>query len=72
MTLSLFGGAVALWHMGLYLGVIPEPIQPCTATGPSCTDANQLILGVPIPFLSLIAFALTASLPALSLKDPRS
>ena len=49
----------------------PEPIQPCTATGPSCTDANQLILGVPIPLLSLVAFTLTASLSALSLKDPR-
>ena len=71
LALSLFGGAVALWHMGLYVGIIPEPIQPCTATGPSCTDANQLILGVPIPLLSLVAFTLTASLSALSLKDPR-
>lgn len=71
LALSLFGGAVALWHMGLYVGIIPEPIQPCTATGPSCTDANQLILGVPIPLLSLVAFTLTASLSALSLKEPR-
>lgn len=69
VALSLFGGAVALWHVGLYLGVIPEPIQPCTATGPSCTDDNQVILGVPIPLLSLIAFTLVASLSALSLKD---
>ena len=71
VALSLCGGAVALWHMGLYVGIIPEPIQPCTATGPSCTDANQLILGVPLPLLSLVAFTLTASLSALSLKDPR-
>ncbi|WP_425442465.1 disulfide bond formation protein B [Salibaculum halophilum] len=71
LALSLLGGAVALWHMGLYVGIIPEPIQPCTATGPSCTDTNQLILGVPIPLLSLVAFTLTASLSALSLKDPR-
>ena len=69
VALSLFGGAVALWHMGLYIGIIPEPIQPCTATGPACTDANQLILGVPIPLLSLVAFTFTASLSALSLKD---
>ena len=71
VALSLFGGAVALWHVGLYVGIIPEPIQPCTATGPSCTDGNQLILGIPIPLLSLLAFTLTASLSALSLKDSR-
>lgn len=72
VALSLFGGALALWHVGLYVGVIPEVIQPCTATGPSCTDDNQLIFGAPIPLLSLFAFTLTASLSALSLKDPRS
>ena len=71
VALALGGAAVALYHIGLYVGLIPEAIQPCTATGPSCTDANQLILGVPIPLLSLVAFTLTASLSALSLKDPR-
>ena len=65
-------GAVALWHLGLYVGVIPEPIQPCTATGPSCTDVNQLIFGVPIPLLSVIAFALVGALSAASLKEIRS
>ncbi|SFH28753.1 disulfide bond formation protein DsbB [Palleronia marisminoris] len=72
VALSLGGGAVALWHMGLYLGFIPEPIQPCTATGPSCTDENQLILEVPIPLLSLLAFTVTACLSALSLKESRA
>ncbi len=72
VALSLGGGAVALWHTGLYFGIIPEPIQPCTATGPSCTDENQLILGVPIPLLSLLAFTLTACLSALSLKESRA
>ncbi len=71
VALALGGGAVALWHMALYVGLIPEPIQPCTATGPSCTDDNQLILGIPIPLLSLVAFALVAGLSALSLKEPR-
>ena len=70
VLLSIGGGAIAFWHVGLYAGIIPEPIQPCTATGPSCTDDNQLIVGVPIPLLSLLAFALTATLSALSLKDP--
>ena len=72
VVLSLCGAAVALWHTGLYVGIIPEPIQPCTATGPSCTDDNQLILGVPIPLLSLLAFTLTACFSALSLKEPRA
>ena len=72
ITLSLGGGAVALWHTGLYVGIIPEPIQPCTATGPSCTDDNQLILGAPIPLLSLLAFTLTACSSALSLEEPRT
>ena len=31
--------------------------QPCTADGPSCTDENQLFLGMPIPLLSLAAFS---------------
>lgn len=70
LVLALGGGAIALWHMGLYAGVIPEPIQPCSATGPSCTDENQLVLGIPIPLLSLLAFALVAGLSALSLKEP--
>ncbi len=68
-----FGGAVtALWHMGLYTGVLPEPIKPCTATGPSCTGDNQLFLGVPIPLLALIAFVMIAFLSFLSLKEPRT
>ncbi|MBI1495438.1 disulfide bond formation protein B [Halocynthiibacter styelae] len=69
VVLGLMGAAVALWHMGLFVGIIPEPIQPCTATGPSCTDDNQRILGLPIPLFSLLAFILITALSALSLKD---
>lgn len=72
IVLALGGGAVALWHLGLYVGVVPESIQPCTATGPSCTDDNQLIFGAPIPLLSVTAFALVAALSAASLKAPRT
>ncbi|MGA0539663.1 disulfide bond formation protein B [Neotabrizicola sp. VNH66] len=58
LPLALTGLAVASWHSGLYAGLIPEPILPCTQTGPSCTDrAAQTILGLPIPFLSCAAFA---------------
>lgn len=72
VALALGGAAIALWHMGLYTGVLPEPIKPCTATGPSCTGDNQRFLGVPIPLFALIAFALIAFLSFLSLKEPRS
>ncbi len=68
ITLGVIGGLIAMWHLGLYAGLISEAIQPCTASGPSCTDENQLFLGLPIPLLSLAAFAtitglLTAARP---------
>ena len=72
VVLALGGAAVALWHMGLYIGVVTERIQLCTATGPSCTDDNQVFLGVPIPLLALIAFALIAFFSLISLKEPRT
>lgn len=72
IALALGGGVVALWHMGLYAGLIPERIQPCTATGPSCTDDNQLVFGIPIPLMALVAFALIGFLSALSLKETQT
>lgn len=68
IVLALGGAAIAAWHLGLYWGFVPEPIRPCTATGPSCTDANQLILGVPIPLLAFLTFVLIAVLSVISLK----
>ena len=56
LALAVGGSAIALWHMALYSGLIPEKIQPCSASGPSCTDANMDVLGMPIPLLSLGAF----------------
>jgi disulfide bond formation protein DsbB len=57
LPLAVAGGAVALYHSALFAGLIPEPIVPCTKSGPSCTDANMMIFGVlPIPVLSLAAF----------------
>lgn len=57
LPLALAGLAVALWHSGLYAGVIPQAVAPCTKDGPSCTGEGMLIFGVPIPLLSLLAFA---------------
>lgn len=72
VALALGGAAIALWHLGLYTGLLPERIQPCTATGPSCTDDNQVFLDVPIPLLSLVAFGLIALLSIFSLKEQRT
>ena len=50
LPLALAGLAIATWHSGLYAGVLPAPIVPCTKDGPSCTGEAQMILGVPIPY----------------------
>jgi disulfide bond formation protein DsbB len=58
LALSGIGLAVAGYHNLLFWGVIPEEIQPCARTGPSCSSADLNIVGViPIPLLSLGAFA---------------
>ena len=63
MPLALTGGVIALWHSLLYAEILPKPIVPCTATGPSCAGAEQLLFGtIPIPYLSLFAFILISAL----------
>ena len=57
LPLVLSGLALAAWHSGLYAGILPAPIVPCTENGPSCTGEAQMILGLPIPYLSAVAFA---------------
>ena len=69
VALAHGGAAVAMYHIGLYVGLIPEAIQPCTATGPSCIDDNQLVSGIPIPLMALVAFTIIGVLSALSLKE---
>jgi disulfide bond formation protein DsbB len=57
LPLTLAGLALAAWHSGLYAWILPAPIVPCTENGPSCTGEAQMILGLPIPYLSAVAFA---------------
>lgn len=71
LALSVLGGGIALWHVGLYFGYIPERILPCSANGPSCTDENQVVLGIPIPLLALAAFQLIGIFSFLSLEESR-
>ena len=57
LPLALVGGAVALWHLGLFLGLIPEAVEPC-GQGPSCTSDEMTVFGgLPLPLLSAGAFA---------------
>ena len=59
VPLALAGGAVALWHPLLYVGLIEAPLVPCSANGPSCTGSSMTIFGViPLPVISLASFAL--------------
>lgn len=62
LPLAAIGGAIALYHWLLYAGIVPEPITPCTESGPSCTDDAMLILGLPIPALSFITFGVISAL----------
>ncbi|MDN4145619.1 MULTISPECIES: disulfide bond formation protein B [unclassified Pseudomonas] len=57
LPLSGIGALLAFGHTLLYAGLIPQPIQPCTATGPSCSgDAMTIFGAIPLPGLALAAF----------------
>ncbi|MBU0680801.1 MAG: disulfide bond formation protein B [Proteobacteria bacterium] len=56
LPLTLAGWLVALYHNLLYVGIIPESIQPCTQ-GVSCTENYIELFGfLSIPLLSLLSF----------------
>lgn len=63
LPLAIGGWLVALYHVLLQVGVIPESAAPCQQ-GVSCTDVELELLGfASIPVLSLFAFsAITAGL----------
>ncbi|WP_122523223.1 disulfide bond formation protein B [Pannonibacter phragmitetus] len=57
VPLAAAGWLFAGFHTLLYAGIIPETIQPCTASGPSCSSTDMTIFGgVPLPALALAAF----------------
>ena len=57
LPLAVGGSLIAAFHTLLYAGLIPEAIEPC-GRGPSCASADMTLLGVlPLPYLSLAAFA---------------
>ena len=72
LLLALVGLVLASWHSLLYGGLIPEAIKPCTRDGPSCSGPEMTLFGwLPIPFLSLGAFAAIAALLFMTLRSNR-
>jgi len=57
LPLAVIGLLFTAYHSLLFYGLIPESLQPCRQ-GISCTDDNMILIGfLPIPLLSLAAFA---------------
>jgi disulfide bond formation protein DsbB len=62
LPLAVAGWAVALFHLALIAGWIPENIKPCQQ-GVPCADVQVVWLGfVTIPLLSVASFSLIAAL----------
>lgn len=62
LPLAIGGSLVALFHVLLVAGVIPESIRPCTQ-GVPCAEVQIRWLGfVTIPLLSLLAFLTISAL----------
>ena len=62
LVLSTAGGAIAVFHVLLTWGVIPESIRPCTQGVPCGTDQFELFGLLSIPMMSLLAFVLVNAL----------
>lgn len=71
LPLCLFGLAISVYHNLLYIGLIPESIQPCTA-GVSCTSRQIEWLGfITIPLMALTAFTVITIITSLNLLRTR-
>lgn len=55
--LAVVGLLIAAYHSLVYFGFVAEALKPCSKSGPSCSDAAMTVVGMPIPLLSLAAFA---------------
>lgn len=71
LPLALGGAALAAYHTALVAGWVPQWWVPC-GSGPSCSRQNLEILGgVQIPWLSLLAFSAIATLLLVHLRKTR-
>ena len=72
MPLALGGAALAGYHTALIAGWVPKWWVPC-GSGPSCSEQSLEILGgIQIPWLSLLAFIAIAFLLFVYLRKSRS
>lgn len=68
LPLTIIGSLIAIYHVLLQAGIIPESAAPCQA-GISCTTKYAEIFGIfTIPQLSMIAFLFLTLLLVLILK----
>jgi disulfide bond formation protein DsbB len=57
LPLAVLGWLTALYHLLMYVGIIPESLQPC-GSGPSCLQDDLGLFGfVNIPMLSFFSFS---------------
>jgi disulfide bond formation protein DsbB len=62
LPFALLGALVALFHLLLVAGVVPETIKPCTRGVPCSETVIEWFGFVTIPLLSFMAFSTIAAL----------
>jgi disulfide bond formation protein DsbB len=66
LPLSLVGGSIALVHVLITIGLIPEGITPCTQGVPCSQNPIEWFGFLSIPLLSLVAFSVISALLVLT------
>ena len=62
LPLAILGWLTAFYHLLMYVGIVPESLQPC-GSGPSCVQDDLGLFGfVSIPMLSLLSFSVVIGL----------
>jgi disulfide bond formation protein DsbB len=62
LPLAIVGWITALYHLLMYVGIVPESLQPC-GNGPSCVQDDLGLFGfVNVPMLSLLSFSVVIGL----------
>jgi len=62
LPFAVIGAFIALYHVLLYSGIIPEALAPCTV-GVSCVEQKIIWFGfLTIPLMSLASFVLISIL----------
>jgi disulfide bond formation protein DsbB len=66
LPLAVLGWLIAVFHVLLVAGVIPESIKPCTQGVPCSEKVIEWFGFVTIPLLSVVAFSIIIALLALA------